>query len=787
MVKRPLVLLTLFYLFGILAGSSGAHFRVLFPVLIFLLLIFRYSVKKYRRERTLLLAPLFLAAGFFLTRQAMLPTALERFVSQGGEGSVTGTVLSCEEGQSAGRIVLSVTELHSFAEGQGTARMASSAEEASCFAKARNCRILVYTEKEELLAPGSIVTVYGEWTALARGDNPGQFDEYSYYKAQGISAKMTADAVYTEKEGRGLRAGLWRLRRKMKEVYRRVLPQQEAGILEAMLLAEKGGLTQEIKEMYRDAGFSHILAVSGLHLSLIGMGFYKLLKKLRAGSNAAAALACGMVILYSIFTGAGIPVVRAAVMLLLSLLSAPAGKTYDAPTGLAAAALLILSGQPLQLFQAGFLLSFGAAAGILLFSRRFEAMGLGRLSASVAVQLALLPLLLWFYYEVPVYALLLNLLLLPFLSLLLMLAILIGALGSVWLPFGRFFAGGAYALLKGYEGLCRLNELLPGNRLCRGRPAVWQMLLYYALLMGFYLLCGKIKKKKCFLFLAAFAVFLLPGDQELTVTYLAVGQGDCAVLQKGDMTVLIDAGSSLKNGAERILVPYLQYHGDTQIEYVLLSHTDEDHCSMLTELLDEMAQGKAEVTIQTLLMTEAAQSGEKYEALCKKAEAAGVLCMSLSAGDALLLGGDRLLCLYPQAGETAGDSNENSMVLALCTEEALCLFTGDISAAQERRVAESLLQYGLLAQPGRRFLKTAHHGSRYSSCEELLRCFSGGTAVISCGRSNRYGHPHADSLARMREAGVFPVITWESGAVRVRAGKMYLWHAFLEGKGEWRQ
>lgn len=769
MVKRPLVLLTLFYLFGILAGNSKVSFSVLFPVLIFILLLFQISAKKYRREKVLILVPLLWAAGFFSVRHAAAATALEQYAAQKGEGCVVGTVLSSAEGQSTGRMVLSVMEMSFAPEG------------------VKGCRILVYTEKEELAAPGSIVSVYGEWMAFARGDNPGQFDEYSYYKAQGISAKMTAEAVHMVREKKGgLSAGLWKLRQKMKAVYRSVLPEQEAGILEAMLLAEKGGLTQEIKEMYREAGFSHILAVSGLHLSLIGMGFYKLLKKMRVRSNTSAAAACAMVILYSMFTGAGIPIVRAAVMLLLSLLSAPAGKTYDAPTGLAAAALLILFGQPLELFQAGFLLSFGAVAGILMFSRLFETMGLKKLAASAAVQLVLLPLLLWFYYEVPVYALLLNLMLLPFLSLLLMLAVLVGVLGSLCLAFGNFFAGGAYALLKGYEALCRLNESLPGNQFCYGRPEFWQMLLYYAMVLVFYILCKKQKTKKCFLFLLVFLIFLLPRRTELTVTYLAVGQGDCAVLQKGDVTVLIDAGSSVKNGAERILVPYLQYHGDTKIEFVLLSHTDEDHCSMLVELLEAMAAGEADVTVQTIFMTEAAKSEEKYDMLCEKAEAAGVRCMSFTAGDVLRLGADRLLCLYPEAGEPARGANENSMVLALCAEDAVCIFTGDISAAEERRVVKGLVQYGILSQEKKRYLKAAHHGSRYSSCAEFLECFSGGAAVISCGENNRYGHPHEDVLARMEAADVFPVITWESGAVRIREGEIYLWHAYLEKQGKWR-
>lgn len=774
MVKRPLVLLTLFYLFGILAGNGGGRFSLLFPGLVILLFLFPCLIKKYRGERLLFLAPLFFAAGFFLTRQALLVTPLEQYAAGGGSGCVSGTVLTSEEGQNSGRMVLLIRAMDGAGEGVA------------------GCRILVYTRKEELAAPGSEISVYGEWMACSGGDNPGQFDEYRYYKAQGITAKLMAERVWVTKEKKGgLPVWLWRLRARMRTVYRAVLPETEAGILTAMLLAEKGGLSQEVKQMYRDAGFSHILAVSGLHLSLIGMGFYKLLKRLRAGSNAAAVFACGLVMLYGMFTGLGIPVVRAAVMLLLALLAAPAGRTYDAPTGLAASALVILVRQPLQLFMAGFLLSFGAVAGILVFSKVFGQLGAKRLGASLGVQLVLLPLLLWFYYEVPVYSLLLNLLIVPFLSLLLVLAVLAGGLGSLWLFAGRFFAGGAYVLLKGYEAVCYINERLPGHRFCYGRPRLWQMLVYYALLLGFYLLCRYFVKKqrggrKCFLFLGVFLIFLLPGKKELAVTQLAVGQGDCAVVQKGGTTVLVDAGSSVKNGAERILLPYLLYHGDTVVDYVFLSHTDEDHCSMLLELLERMAQGKREVVVKTIVTTEAAEKEEKYALLCGKAEAAGVAVTSFAAGDMLLLGGERLLCLFPTAGEDAGGTNENSMVLALCGKAAVWLFTGDIAQAQEKKVVEQLLGYGLLTTGGQRYLKAAHHGSKYSNGAQLLRCFSGGTAVISCGKGNRYGHPHEETLERMGAAEVNPVLTWESGAVRWRDGKLYLWRAHSGGEGDWR-
>ncbi len=130
MVKRPMVLLTLFYLFGILAGNGGGRFFLLFPALVILLFLFPHLIKKYQGERLFFLAPLFFAAGFFLTRQALLATPLEQYAALGGSGSVSGTVLSSVEGQNSGRMVLLIRAMEGAGEG------------------VIGCRILVYTKKE---------------------------------------------------------------------------------------------------------------------------------------------------------------------------------------------------------------------------------------------------------------------------------------------------------------------------------------------------------------------------------------------------------------------------------------------------------------------------------------------------------------------------------------------------------------------------------------------------------------------------------------------------------------
>ncbi len=748
MIKRPLLFLTAAYLAGVCAGSGRGISGLLFAAVLYFILSFIFHWKIYYKDKVLFFMPLFVAAGLWRVSLAEVTSPLAT-----GECIAQGTVKQSFMGTGTGKMFIEIENV-SFHD-EKTQRF--------------NGTILVYAENWKLAAPKSKIEIAGELKPFSAADNPGQFDEYEYYKAQGICAKLYADEIKIISEGRGLSCILWRIKQKISETYHTVLPESYAGILDAMLLAEKGMLPQETRELYRDAGLSHALVVSGLHLSLLGFGLYQLLCKLKIGANSSVVAAAVAVLGYSCFAGFGIPVIRASVMLFLSLFARCAGKTYDAPTGLSLAALIILWKSPLQLFQAGFLLSFGAVAGILLFQPLFEKMGIRRIGSSLSVQLVLMPITLWFFYEFPVYSILLNLLVLPFLSLLLVLGILTGAAGAVSLFFGRFFAGGVYGLLAGYEIVCQINKSLPNNLLCVGRPQSWQVIFYYIVLFVFWMVCKKDKRKRHLAFLAVLGIFLFPKRSGWQTAFLSVGQADCAVIQSKNLTVLMDAGSSIKGAAERILIPYLKYTGNTIIHYAVVSHADSDHCSMLADIFKSMAAKTSDITIETLVLPEAGISGKSAQNLKELAEAAKVKVVAFREGDCLRAESFRLECLYPPAslGVKIPDTNDTSLVFLAAFDHADFLFTGDISEEGEKAVIKILSKKGEWRGKGELYLKSAHHGSRYSNSDAFLELAKEGQAVISCGENNSYGHPHKETLERMEAKGITKYITWQTGAVIV--------------------
>ena len=458
------------------------------------------------------------------------------------------------------------------------------------------------------------------------------------------------------------------------------------------------------------------------------------------------------------------------------------------------------------------------------------------------IQLALLPLQLWFFYEVHVYALFWNVLLVPMAGVLLgsgilallgsgiseLLGVVVGNLGvflagQLWengvLNFLRMvdlffrelgkvvgiFLGGPAAAVSGcYQAACQLQKMLPGSVYVCGKPALWQVLFYYSAFLGILLAgntvgkpalagdasedienvaCQHFGQKKrakkrlkiCLsLYMVAFLCLLFYRNRPpWQVTFLDVGQGDCAILQEeSGRMVVIDCGSSDEKGVGTYrLLPYLKYRGVQKVDAVFVSHADEDHISGIRELLEQ-----TELSVEHLVCYAAA--GEKMEPLLKLAAEKEVPVLGMAAGNSLRIGQMQMTCLAPDAQEQSSDENNRSLVLLAEQEGVRVLFTGDMGEEEEERLLERTCgetrkvhhSDNLTAQ----ILKVGHHGSATSTSADFLQAVSPGLAVISCGENNRYGHPAPETVERLEEADARIYDTPETGAVllQIKQGKI---------------
>lgn len=704
--------------------------------------------------------------------------------------------------------------------------------------------LLVYTE--DLFAEngemkyGQRLFVYGKGSLFEEAPNPGGFDAKQYYFSLGITGTIHGKAVRIRSFSfHRLNQALFQAKNKLLESYITYLGERGAGVLSSMLLGERALLSDETEELYRHGGISHILAISGLHVSMIGTALYEWLRKTVLGRNGAIPVACAGVLLYGSFVEAGTSTKRAVIMFLLLLLATALGRTYDTLSAMSVSVIVILFGSPGALYTASFQLSFAAAYGASVLAAMLrkqrevsgkargrnicadgtqaigddvfeEANRVARRSNSMwyrireditekiksmfffglAIQAVTFPFTVYHFFEYPGYGFLLNPVVVPLMTILLLCGLLSGVCGMFVPWLGYFFAGGAGGILWIYDTLCHLAEKLPGALLLVGRPEGWQVAVYYVLLAGclyVWMKRARMRTQGVFFALLLLPLVLLPvPDSRFSAAFLDVGQGDGIVLrERGGAVLLVDGGStSVQKVGEKRMIPYLKAKGIRVIDCAFISHTDSDHISGVKEILtampvyseyrENMLGYTGTPVIKRLVLPEWDKGEEKYvvdEAyleLLRLAKEKQVEVGYLEAGDRMTVGTELVLsCLAPEAGVAYDNKNAASMVLLASYGEFDLLLTGDMEKEGERR----LLERGVLVAESVEVLKVSHHGSYTASSEEFIFALKPRISVISCGKNNRYGHPHTETLEALYGANSRVYRTDESGCVTVKVGR----------------
>lgn len=666
---------------------------------------------------------------------------------------------------------------------------------------------------------GTTLRVKGKCHGFSEAGNRGEFDLRDYYRMMKLSFRLD-DTCITARGGKAapFREGLYRLKEYFAGVLDGVFPESEASILKAMLLGEKNGLDGEIRKLYRDSSIIHILSISGLHISIIGMGLYRLLRRLGIPLKAGALGCMGLICGYGIMTGMSLSAARAILMFILHLTADMAGRTYDMLTALALSAAVLLLEQPVYVRYSGFLFSFGAVASIgLLLPALYEEKGakngkrFGRLkqaaACSGAVTLGTLPVHLMCYYQFPWYSYLLNLAVIPLMTVV-MADGLFCMLAGGFLPALAEKAGYVdRAVLWFYEKCCLLGGKIPFGVIRSGRPENWQIAGYLVLLVVFLLLvhAGRNRLSGFWKFqwiAAALCLLFLRTESGLQVTALDVGQGDCIHIRSGEgKHYLIDGGSSSRSGAaEYQILPYLKYEGVRKLEAVFVTHSDSDHCGAILDILESYPAEGISVGMLILPAVSAESMDENFAKLVERAENCGIRVQYMSRGQYMEDGSMKITCMHPYRGYDTREANEYSLVLLLEYGCFSGLFTGDVEGGGEEAAWTYMKEYlagkteetqqeervgtgqtmpeGEVQGPGDgrlTVLKVAHHGSAYSTEEELLSALRPRLALISCGKDNPYGHPHRELLERLEAAECRIFITAESGAVTVRSDGKKVW------------
>ena len=806
MIRRTACCLCLSLTLGILYGKG----REWWLTVVFLLLVaymaatllrLKENVRSAVCVRALLCICLFSTGFVRVQAQQAVRDELEAVLSDGAHIIVQGEVLRKAEGPSQ--------EKSTVAEGLSrsgeVSRQTESFEQTQFIYYLTDTRvfsggksypsygILVYSQDGKY-QPGNHLQVSGSYAPFQISRNEGNFNEKQYQQSRKWEFKLYADSVtLLSSHSNQYKVFLAGLRRGMQEAFVVHMEAEDAGVMANMVLGEKSLLNAEIKDLYRDAGISHILAISGLHVSLLGMGIFTLLQRFGCPRKWGACICAGAVCSFGIFSGMEISTARAVIMFVLVMAAHVCGHSYDSLTALSLSAAVQLWENPFLLWYAGFLFSYGAVLGVVVVYKTLKESGKERLEneqrgqerksrsfwrkkvialkdtlcVSTGIKLVILPLSVYFYYEFPLYSFLTNVCVLPFMGVLLSLGILGGVLGSIFPFMGAVILKPAGWLLAYYEFVCRLSGKLPWANLIIGRPSLGMVIIYYVILVICLYFVWRLQKKYYLAGIVLVLVCLLfvRGKAQFEIDVLDVGQGDGIFIQNDNKECFfVDGGSSNVKGVGKYrILPFLKSHGIRAVKGWIVSHGDADHISGLLEVL------KQGFPVENVILSRYMVRDEAWESLLREAEGTGCNVLYVSPGMQFGSGELVFTVLSPEGGSTGSNADPNALSLSLLLKYKgfSGVLTGDIGANQERE----LLMKGCLNRYGIRkvdFFKAAHHGSNHSNSGEFLEAISPRMTVVSCAKKNTYGHPGKEAVARIRDVGSRVYFTMEQGQIRIR-------------------
>lgn len=769
MRKRPVLALLIGLILLIVAVRGGKPVWVqalaLLPVTVYGLNALRKKGKSGRSGKqvrltegiTVIILILLLLFGWARIRSAWDPEILKAAEAIAGRSlEISARIEDCEIGEEKTVLTVRLSELSE--KGKAVAFESSLSR----------VRLTLY--EAAWIRPGSTFTMTGKLSVPDGKRNPGGFDYQNYLLARGIrltAAASEASALTITGEDPTLFTRLRAFRMDLAMRLYRVLDETEASLAGALLLGER--VDSRLQTDFQEAGLSHLLALSGLHVGLISAMLLLLVRPLP--ERFSRTLVAGMLGIWLLLTGLSPSVFRAVMMFWISGLAVRYGKTCDLFTTLLFLASLFLIQSPALLYDGGFLLSFGAVAGIALFNGPLSQKTARRLNLepgdstpilsglilSVCAGSLTFPVCLCLYGEQRLILYLSNMLMVPLAPVLVglaLLVLLIPCAGTAWL-FTAFsgIMSGAVAWLGSLPSVSFLSGT--GSYLL---TALWILVLLWV--CGY--LNARTRRRRAIAIGAAGAavVFcLILAWQDLSgleIIYLDVGQGNAAIVSCEGVNLLIDGGGYEDTTyvrtpiSEKVLLPALKAKGIASLDAAFISHAHEDHAQGVREVLAVM--GCEQVFVNP--------GWNDMDFLADLQ----VPCQKLTRGMTIQAGKLSIEVLSPEGGENLSDDdqNENSLILSLSYNGVRFLFPGDTGADTESALIRQEESHPVLAA------LAAHHGSKYSNSEDFFSLYSPQVYVISCGVNNRYGHPADEVVKRAGENGCEIFRTDEDGAIVLR-------------------
>ena len=759
-IKRPIILFVISAIIGIVVAYDDVviSFKIIVVVTAIFLLLNLYIKHKFKFQYIIILLSILLGFSIRYKAEALMYDKCDKMIDglQNNTLTLQGKIKNIGSSKNSNYLILENIYVN------------------RQFIK----KIKLYYSKDENydVKIGNIVKVKSNIYKNAKPQNEGEFNNLLYNRSNGIFFQgYIRDLEVENKEIDILRNFLYNVKKDFHKKINLIFVDIDAGLFYAMLVGDKSEINPIRKKLFDENGIAHILAISGLHLSILGICLFELLRK-RFSLNKSAIFVSIFIFLYGLLIDASTITLRAIIMLYIRFLSLAIGRTYDSKNILYLLCFIFLFYKPYLLFNAGFQFSYVSIFAlntdyIIKFKDSDERIIIKKIPPILILTLFLMPITLYHYYSYPLYSIFLNILVIPLMTFVITFGIVGVCFSYFSILLGRFFVGIVHFIFMFYEKICLFIQKLPYNNLAIGKPFIFKIFIFYmVLLFVWYLFRNekkfmKISNIKFSLYSLLFSIFVLCFSirKDYRMTFLSIGQGDGIIIENNNRYFSIDCGStSTKTSGEYILEPHLKSRGITIIDTAFITHADSDHTNAILYVMDNK-----NIKFNSLILPIMAKNNQKYDIIKKVASDNNVSIEYKKAGDRIIFSKDlRVDIMNPLEYDNnmIEDINEQSLVFKVVYKNKSTLFTGDIGKITEEKILNNNTFKNILKSD---VLKVSHHGSKNSSLDEFIKYSSPTYSIISYGKDNKYGHPHKETLETLKKYDSKIFLTGEMGQVDV--------------------
>lgn len=598
---------------------------------------------------------------------------------------------------------------------------------------------------------GDSLYIEGEFKQPEEARNYKGYNYKQYLKTKKIIGTVELEKAKILKSSNG--SFIHNIQKYIKDTINGTLTDEEGNLLLAILLGDKDKLSEDIQESFKTSNLSHMLAVSGAHVSYIILGLTYVLQNSIIGKKNGKIVCIIFLLVFMAITNFTPSVTRACIMAILTLFSSIIYRKSDVYTNISVAALITLIFNPYSLLDLGFQLSYGGTIGIIIFIKRIQEKKSNSKVINYIKQMALvsiyaniiiIPIMMYHFNTVSFTFIISNIMASPILGIIVITGFLFIIASITVKPLTRLIAIFIKPILSILIKISQICSKLPFSNILVVTPYMFNVISYYAII----LYCIKSKKNnKCkiiiclliVLILINFIIYIFP--QKLRIFFIDVGQGDSTLIITPDKkTVLIDGGGSDSfDVGEKVLLPYLLDRRILKIDYVLISHFDTDHCGGILTIMEK-------VKVKNIIISEQAEHSENYERFKKLMIHKKIRLIEVKKGDKIKIERySEFKILFPTSRLLSENPlNNNSIVAQFNYNNFKMLFTGDIEKLAEQQILKTEK-----AEIRADILKVAHHGSKTSSIPEFIKAVKPKIALIGVGKNNTFGHPNQQTIKNL--------------------------------------